>query len=269
MTKKLMTHMVCGYPNIAESEKIFKTLFKYSEYLEVQFPFSDPLADWPVIEKANEIALNNWITTKKCFDFIKNNIHPFKGGLGGVNLMKKVWARGGTKILIMTYYNIIFNYWIENFIKKAKSVWVYWFIIPDIPFDEEDWKVIRKLCKKYTIVFTEIVSPITTNERLQQISELNPELIYAISQNMTTGSKTEFWENFEKYIKNLKSIFSCKIWVWFWVKTKQDVEKICKISDFAIIGSEFIKKYALTKVLLEGDNWWIERIEKYLEEITK
>jgi tryptophan synthase alpha chain len=56
---KLMTHMVCGYPNISESEKIFKILAKYSEYIEIQFPFSDPIADGPVIEKANEIALEN------------------------------------------------------------------------------------------------------------------------------------------------------------------------------------------------------------------
>ena len=72
MTKKLMTHMVCGYPNIAESQKIFNILKEKSEYLEIQFPFSDPIADWPVIEKANKIALENWMTTEKCFDFVEN-----------------------------------------------------------------------------------------------------------------------------------------------------------------------------------------------------
>ena len=244
-----MTHMVCGYPNIEESEKIFKTLSKYSEYLEVQFPFSDPIADWPVIEKANEIALNNWITTEKCFDFVE------KVGNENINSLEDSKT---TKILIMTYYNIILNYWVKKFIKRAKQVWVYWFIIPDVPFDEDDWRKIRELCDKYDIVFTEMVSPITTNSRLEEIKKLNPKLIYAISQNMTTGSKAKFWENFEKYIKNLKLIFSCPLWVWFWVKTKEDVDKINKITDFAIIWSEFIKRY---------DDWWILEIEKYLEEI--
>jgi len=260
--KKLMTHMVCGYPTIEESEKIFKTLSSYSEYLEVQFPFSDPIADWPVIEKANEIALENWITTEKCFDFIEKNI--------GMNLCVHPEK---PKILIMTYYNIILSYWIEKFCKKAKSVWIYGFIIPDVPFDEQDWKNLREMCKKYNLVFTEIISPITTKKRLLEIKELNPELIYAISQNMTTGSKAKFWEEFKEYIKNLKSIFlspfgreypkgerDLAIWVWFWVKTKQDVEKINNISDFAIIWSEFIKKYN------EGG---IVELENYLEEITK
>ena len=243
-----MTHMVCGYPNIEESEEIFKTLSEYSEYLEVQFPFSDPIADWPVIEKANEIALKNWITTEKCFDFLENN-SPLQRG-----------ARGGVKILIMTYYNIILNYWVEEFIKKAKSVWVYGFIIPDVPFDEDDWKNIIELCKKHNIVFTEIVSPITTDSRLEEINKLSPELIYAISQNMTTGSQAKFWTEFEKYMNNLKNTFICPIWVWFWVKIKEDVEKVCNISDFAIIWSEFIKKY---------NYWWISELEKYLKEITK
>jgi tryptophan synthase alpha subunit len=77
---------------------------------------------------------------------------------------------------------------------------------------------------------------------------------------MTTGSKAEFGEKFEKYISNLKYIFSCNIWVGFWVKTKQDVEKVNKISDFAIIWSEFIKRH---------HNWWAWEIEKYLKEITE
>ena len=142
---KLMTHMVCGYPNIEESQKIFNILKEKFEYLEIQFPFSDPIADWPVIEKANEIALKNWITTEKCFDFVENNIGqthrsaPTKNV--GVNLCVHL------KILIMTYYNIVLNYWVEKFVKKAKEIGVFGLIIPDVPFDEEDWKNLEKYVK--------------------------------------------------------------------------------------------------------------------------
>ncbi len=254
-----MTHMVCGYPNLEESQSIFDILKEKSEYIEIQFPFSDPIADWPVIEKANEKALKTGINTEICFDFVEKN-SPLQRGV-----------RGGVKILIMTYYNIVINYWVEAFVKKAKRLWVYWFIIPDVPFDEEDWKTFRELCKKYDIVFTEIVSPITTKKRLEDIKNLNPKLIYAISQNMTTGSTTQFWEDFEEYMKNLKSIFKSSplqmgarggvaIWVWFWVKTKTDVAKVCKNTDFAIIGSEFIKKY---------NSWGIQELKEYLDDITK
>jgi tryptophan synthase alpha chain len=186
--------------------------------------------------------LANGIDTEECFNFAEKNI----------------WWN--TKILIMTYYNIVLNYWVENFVKKAKEIWIFWFIIPDVPFDENDWKKIRELCWKYNIVFTEIVSPITTKKRLEEIKNINPKLIYAISQNMTTGSKASFWRDFEKYIDNLKLIFSCQIWVWFWVKTREDVIQINNISDFAIIWSEFIKQF---------NNWGIKKLEKYLEELIK
>ncbi len=259
-----MTHMVCGYPNLEESQSIFEVLKQKSEYIEIQFPFSDPIADWPVIEKANEIALENWVNTEDCFDFVEKNTSP---------LTPLLQEEGDLKILIMTYYNIVLNYWVEKFVKKAKKIWVFGFIIPDVPFDEEDWKNFRELCKRYDIVFTEIVSPITTKKRLLEIKKLNPKLIYAISENMTTGSKAKFWDDFEKYINNLKSIFlspfgreypkgerGLKIWVGFWVKTKNDVEQINNISDFAIIWSEFIKKY---------NEWKIEWLKKYLDEVSK
>ncbi len=232
-----MTHMVCGYPDFETAKKVFDILSKKSEYVEIQFPFSDPIADGPTIEHANKIALENGSTTEKCFDFI----------------MKNNWKN--TKVLIMTYYNIVLNYWVEKFIEKAKQIWVYGVIIPDVPFDEEDGKKLRKICKKYDIVFTEIVSPATRQERLIQISKLNPWLLYAISQNMTTWSKATFDKEFKNYIKNLKDIFSCPIWVGFWVKTKQDVEKVLEVADFAIIWSEILK-------YLDEDR--VEGVEKYV-----
>lgn len=233
--------MVYWYPNEDESKKIFKTLDKYSKYIEIQFPFSDPIADWPVIEKANEVSLKAGSTTKKAFEFIE-----------------EVKQEAKSKVLIMTYYNIAFNYWVEEFVKKAKEIWIYGFIIPDIPFDEDDGKKFLKLCKENDLHLIQIIAPNTEEKRLKQISEIATWFIYAISKNMTTWNKTKFWEDFENYITKLKKYFNLEIWVWFGVKTLEDVEKVCKIWDFAIIWSEFIKKYE------ENEE---EGIEKYLEEI--
>jgi tryptophan synthase alpha chain len=88
-----MTHMICGYPNLTESKKIFTILSQYSKYVEIQFPFSDPIADGTTISEANTIALKKNITTKQCFDFVK-----------------KYTKKSEAQILIMTYYNIVFNY---------------------------------------------------------------------------------------------------------------------------------------------------------------
>ena len=238
-----MTHLVCGYPSILESEKILKVLGNYSEYIEIQFPFSDPIADWPIISIANEVAVKNWITTNNCFDFISDNIKNIE-----------------SKVLIMTYYNIVFNYWIKKFIEKAKYLWIYWLIIPDIPFDEDDWIKLIELCKQYDINLIQIVSPDIEKSRLETISKISTWFVYAVSQNMTTWSKWKFENNFEEYIKKIKKIIKVPIWVGFWIKTREDVTKVCEVADFAIIWSEMIKNYK---------NDWLNWIKKYLDYIFK
>ena len=237
-----MTHLVCGYPSILESEKILKVLDEYSEYIEIQFPFSDPIADWPIISIANEVAVKNWITTDNCFNFISDNIKNIE-----------------SKILIMTYYNIVFNYWVKKFIEKSKQLWIYWLIIPDIPFDEDDWIKLIELCKQYDMNLIQIVSPDIEQSRLEKISKISTWFVYAVSQNMTTWSKWKFENDFEQYIKRLKKIIKIPIWVGFWIKTKEDVSKVCENADFAIIWSEMIKTYK---------NDWLNWIKKYLGNIT-
>ncbi len=241
MKKQFMTHMVYGYPNQDESRKIFKVLDKYSKYIEVQFPFSDPIADGPVIEKANGVALKADSTTKAAFEFVE-----------------EVCKTAESKVLIMTYYNIVFNYWVEEFVKKAKEIWVYGFIIPDLPFDEEDGEKMLKLCKENELHLIQIVSPSSEDERLEKISKFATWFVYAISRNMTTWNKTKFWSDFEEYMANLRRYFDLEIWVWFGIKTLEDVEKVCEIWDFSIIGSELIKRYEVN---------WVEGVEKYLDEI--
>jgi len=235
-----MTHLVCGYPSIEDSFDLFAILSKYSEFVEVQFPFSDPIADGPIISNANKIALENGVSTEKSFDFVS-----------------KI-AKENTNILIMTYYNIVLNYWVEKFVEKASKLWVYGLIIPDVPFDEKDGEILIKLWKKYNIHIIQIVSELTKNERLEKIAQISNWFVYAVSGNMTTWSKWKFDTNFENYIKNLRNYFDCKIWVWFWVKTKEDVEKVCKVADFAIIWSEMIRQF---------DKWWLEQVEKYVKNL--
>jgi tryptophan synthase alpha chain len=189
------------------------------------------------------VSLHSWSTTEKCFDFMERNINKIE-----------------SKLLIMTYYNIVFNYWVEKFVKKASEIWIYWLIVPDVPFDENDWEKLIDICKKYNINLIQIVSPSVEKNRLEKISNISSGFVYAVSQNMTTWSNWNFEWEFKKYINNLKKEIKIKIWVWFWVKTKEDVNKVCNVSDFAIIWSEVIKKY---------DKEWIEWIEKYFKKVIK
>lgn len=239
MKKKLMTHLVCWYPTISKSEELFKVLAKYSKYVEVQFPFSDPIADWPIISSANEISLKNWITTNDCFNFINDNIS---------------WTN--SNILIMTYYNIIYNYWVENFVKRAKSIWIYGLIIPDLPFDEKEWEELIYFCNKYNINLIQVISSSCDKKRLEKIFKLVKWFLYVMSDNMTTWNKIKLKDDFKNFINNLKKTLKIDIWIWFWIKTKSDIDEVLNIADFAIIWSEIINIY---------NNEWLNGVEEFLE----
>jgi len=270
MKQPIMTHLVCGYPNIEESQKLINVLNKYSTFIEVQIPFSDPIADWQIITDANEKALENWITPSKCFEFLEKfmketNCHPeWNEGSLLHNNNKKQWLRDSsdksskwqlkTNILIMTYYNIAYNYWVEKFIKKSKQIWIYGFIIPDMPYDEKEWQELINLCKKYDINLIQVVSPTCEEKRLKELFSISSWFVYAVSKNMTTWNKIDTWNDFENYIKKLKKIKNIQIWVWFWVKTKKDIENVCTVADFAIMWSELIR-------ILNKD--WVPWVEKF------
>jgi tryptophan synthase alpha chain len=237
-----MTHLVCWYPDLETSKEIFYILDKKSEYIEIQFPFSDPIADGQVITQANELSVKNWTTVENCFSFIQ-----------------EVTPQAQSKIIIMTYYNIILRYWVKKFIHRAKSLWIYAFIIPDIPNDESDGIFLIEECKRQNIHFIYIVSPNIWEDRLKEIWTLATGFVYAISNNMTTWSVGKFWDSFVSYISRLKQHISIPIWVWFWVKTKDDIHSVCNISQFWIIWSELIN--------IHKSNW-IQWLEKYLDDVV-
>lgn len=243
----LMTHIVCGYPNLEKSKDIFFTLAKKSKFIEVQIPFSDPIADWPVIEKANHIAIENWTTPDICFEFLKNVISKTK-----------------TPVLIMTYFNIVNFYWVEIFCKKAKEAWVYGLIIPDFPFDHEDFDNLILFSKKYNLNLIQVVSPSTSEKRLKKIWEISSGFVYAMSKNMTTWNEIDLKKWLEKYVLNLKKYIKIPIWIWFWISKKNEVEFVNKIADFAIIWSSIIREYQFW----ENHENWIKNIEKIVWDFT-
>jgi tryptophan synthase alpha subunit len=113
---KLMTHIVAGYPSMAESEKIALAMAESGvSFIEIQIPFSDPIADGPTIMDANEKSILNGTTPEDCF-----------------HLIAKLKKQIKTPILIMSYFNIIFNYGLEKFCKKAQENGIYGLIIPDV-----------------------------------------------------------------------------------------------------------------------------------------
>lgn len=220
----LMTHVVAGYPSMKECEEIVIAMAESGvSFIEIQIPFSDPIADGPTIMQANEKSLLNGTTPEDCFKLIKR-------------LKQKI----STPILIMTYFNIPFCYGLEKFCKKAKEAKVYGLIIPDIPIDEEKHENYIGYCKKYNLHAIQIISPITPERRLKKISKVASGFVYCVATLGTTGERSKLNPELSSYLNNVKKYIKLPLALGFGISNKEQVKAALKHADIAVIGSKII-----------------------------
>lgn len=223
----LMSHAVLGYPSFSFNHELVNTLVSAKvDIVELQFPFSDPMADGPVLSKANQASLENGTTIDQCF-----------------SEAKKITTRFfDTAFVIMTYYNVIFRYGKEDFLKKAASVGIQGIIIPDLPPDEVEAQEYCAIAKKIDISSIFLCTPFSSKERLAHIAKQSMGLIYCVARHGTTGRHTKFGTEFDTYIHNVRSSFNLPIGVGFGVQSAEDVNCLKKAGvDVAIICSHVIK----------------------------
>ena len=157
-----MTHIVAGFPSIEENKKLVKEMEKAgTAFIEIQIPFSDPIADGPIIMDANQKSLENGTTTKDA-----------------LSLMEELTKQVSTPLLFMTYFNIIFNYGVEKFCKKAKEIGCYGLIIPDFPIEEEKYDNLRRYADENELILVEMLTPYTSTERTNEIIKRAKGMIY-------------------------------------------------------------------------------------------
>jgi tryptophan synthase alpha chain len=220
----LMTHIIAGYPTLKESEKIALTMAKEGvSFVEIQIPFSDPIADGPTIMKANETALKNGITTKKA-----------------LALVKRITRKTKTPILIMTYFNIAFKYGLAKFCREAQEAGVYGLIIPDIPLDEEPHENYLGLCKKHNLHPIQVISPITPERRLKLISKIASGFVYCVSRYGTTGENAALNPNLASYLAKARKHIKIPLALGFGISTPAQTKEAAKHADIVVIGSKII-----------------------------
>src|SRR3989338_7466936 len=153
----LMTHVIVGYPSIPQTLEIVQEMERAGvDFVELQIPFSDPLADGPTIMKACEVALARG--TKVSDAFV---------------VMKKLSQEVVIPLLFMAYYNTVFNYGVEKFCRDAKEAGCQGLIVPDVPIEEEENEHFIAMCKKYHLFNIRVVSPSSTDERLTKNAEVS------------------------------------------------------------------------------------------------
>lgn len=226
-----MTHIVAGYPTLRESEKIAEVMLNTgASFLEIQIPFSDPVADGPTIMRANQVALENGTTPEDCFE-----------------MLERLKKKSTTPILFMTYYNIVFRYGLERFCKRASEIGCYGLIIPDMPIDEESYDHYLKTCKKFGLHAIQVISPITPDERLKKIGKVASGFVYCVSRTGTTGASQKLDKNLETYLNRVRKYIRVPIALGFGISTKKHVQAALQYADIAVIGSVIINLLDMKK----------------------
>ncbi len=219
----LMTHIVLGYPSFEDNRKVVEQMVANGvDCIEMQIPFSEPMADGPVILKANQDSLAAGTSVQACFDFAKEMIDTHN-----------------IPFLFMTYYNIIFKYGEEQFFKDSKSAGIQGFIIPDLP--PEMGQNYFKYASEYGISPIVIYAPTSTEERMKQLAKSASGFVYCAARRGVTGKKTELGNDFEQYLAQCRAATNLPIAVGFGIQCKDDVTALIGKADMAVIGSQTIK----------------------------
>lgn len=218
-----MAHMIAGYPTIEDSEKVAETLVKGgADIIELQIPFSDPMADGPAIAVASDEAIKGGATVAS-----------------SLALLEKV-AKLGKPVAVMTYVNIPFRYDISKFVKTIAQAGASALIVPDCPFDSEEGHELLTACKENDVFLIPVVSPGVPKERLEQLARHAGGFVYCTSRQGITGANSKFAKELFDFVKELKDIFKLPIAVGFGVKSREDVQLLAKHADIVIAGSVFV-----------------------------
>jgi tryptophan synthase alpha chain len=220
----LMTHLVLGYPSFAVNRQVVKQMAAAGvELIELQIPFSEPVADGPVIARACQEAIAQGTTVEACLEFAAEmaGSHP------------KV------AFLVMTYYNIPFRLGEGVFIDRIRRARVRGLIVPDLPIEEgaDFFRAVRRA----GIDPIQIFAPTSTTERMHELESFADGFIYCVARRGVTGAETKFGLEFDDYIGRCRAATDLPLAVGFGIRSRADVDSLLGKVDIAVIGSETIR----------------------------
>ncbi|MBL7745000.1 MAG: tryptophan synthase subunit alpha [Chitinophagaceae bacterium] len=220
----LNVYCTAGFPQMDSTLKVMKALQKNgADLIELGMPYSDPLADGPVIQHSSSVAIANGMTIAELFE-------QLNGFRKEVNL----------PVILMGYMNPVSQYGFEKFCADASTVGIDGLILPDLPMYEFETEY-GAIIKKHGLDFIFLVTPETSLERIEKLDSLSSGFLYAVSSSSTTGSDKNMADT-EQYLQKLNSLqLKNPVLVGFGIKDKTTFDAACRHANGAIIGSAFIK----------------------------
>ncbi len=219
----LNVYCTAGYPQINSSVHVLHALQKHgADLVELGMPYSDPLADGPVIQQSSAIALQNGMTITKLFEQLKDCRKTFH-----------------LPLILMGYLNPVMQYGFKKFCEDAKAAGADGIILPDLPLYEYENEY-QQYFADNDLHFVFLITPETSEERIRKIDKLSKGFIYAVSSSSTTGNNKEIAGQEEYFLRLNNMNLDNPVLVGFGIMDKRTFQAACKYSNGAIIGSAYI-----------------------------
>lgn len=242
----LSIYFTAGHPELNSTAELIQTLEKSGvQMIEIGMPFSDPLADGPVIQQSAQKALANGMNLKVLFQQLKD-------------IRKTVQI----PLLLMGYLNPVMYYGMENFCRDCHQAGIDGVILPDLPMEEFESEY-KTMFEKYNLKFIFLISPQTSDERLKKIDKLSDGFIYMVSSSATTGAKGSITATQTDYFKSVNALnLKNPLVVGFGISNKETFNEVCKYAHGAIIGSAFVR-------MLDASKDWRKETGEFVRGILK
>lgn len=220
----LMTHLVLGYPSLAVNREVIQQMAENGvDCIELQIPFSEPMADGPVILKANQEALAAGIKVRDCLAFAAEMVREFPH----------------VNFLFMTYYNIVFRFGLADFIQQAAEMGMKGCIIPDLP--PEEGSDYLRLATAQGVAAIMFFTPTSTAARMREVASQGSGFIYCVARKGVTGQHTEMDNTLAAYLSRCRAATALPLAVGFGIASREDVAMLEGKADIAVIGTATIK----------------------------
>lgn len=242
--KAFIPFITAGDPTLDITEQlVYQMAEAGADLIELGIPFSDPVAEGPIIQMADYRALSGGTTTDKIFDMVI-----------------KIRKTCDVPIAFMTYVNPIFTYGTERFMKNCKKAGIDALIVPDLPYEERD--EIKPYCDEVEITLISMIAP-TSKERISLITKKAEGFIYCVSSMGVTGVRNEISSNVSEMIKQVKKIKDIPCAIGFGISTPDQAAAMAEISDGVIVGS------AIVKIVAEYGEDCVPYVKEYVKSIKE
>lgn len=221
--KALIPYIMAGDPSLDRTQKLVKELeASGADMIELGVPFTDPLADGPTIQRASERALKQGVTLKKV-----------------LRLLRQIRQGSSIPLILMTYYNPVFRYGIEPFVRDAVKAGIDGVIVPDlIPDEAEDF---IKIAKTYHLDTIFLLAPTSTQDRIRKVIKVSSGFIYYVSITGITGARLAINRSMKDTLELIKAATDKPIAVGFGVSNPAEAHKVASLADGVIIGSAIVR----------------------------